>query len=158
MKNREFSWPYPKTTDQLIQVAMVTAAVIMALLLFFARLTHSYQTRVIDRTHIQGVAETLYSIASQADILAEQSLKDRSTQSYEEALAHNLSEETEETLTFLDSHQANKAQAVHRTTLIKQAHMLQEILHTISSKPADTGLRDARLHLQSVLAATEKLQ
>ena len=158
MKDREFSWPYPKTTDQLIQVVMVTAAIMMATLLFFARLTHSYQTRVIDKAHVQGAAETLYSIASQADILAEQSLKDRSTQSYQEALAHNLSEETEETLTFLDSHQANKAQAIHRATLIKQAHVLQEILHTLSSKPADTGLRDARLDLQAVQMDTEKLQ
>lgn len=158
MTAASFTWPYPKNTDQLIHVIMVSAAAIMLSLWFFAHITHSYQTRILDEQRIQEAAETLTSNAKQADLIASYALSHKTTQSYQEAMLYNLGRQTQETADFLRSHEADANHHIPKNILINEASRIRNSMISISSRPSADVLHKDRSVLQDSVYALERLQ
>jgi hypothetical protein len=151
VKEPLYSWPYPRTREQLLQVVMVVLAALFIGLIGTAAQAKHYRDKPLNGDNLQQAAASLAGFASEAAILSDQSAHGRSPVTYQAAYFTQLGDQTRQVTQFLEAHTAAGALTAPAERITADGHRLDKHL-------ADTAGHTDPAKLQAQQRAFENLQ
>lgn len=108
---RRASWPYPRNTQEVIQVVMVALALLLVGLIGTAAQAEHYANKPLNRDNLQQAASSLKGYAAEAAIITDQAAHGRSVQTYQRRYLEQLGNQAKQVTEFLEAHRAPGALA-----------------------------------------------
>lgn len=143
-KSSIFSWPYPKTRADVVDIVMICLALLFIGLAFTAYRYNSYKDMVLQPGTLEQSASQMSSTATAADLLLKQTLHGgRTIQNYQQAYAGQLSDQAKSTAQFIASRSAEPAFARQAAELAEDSQTLSDTLETISEPVDEATLKQA---------------
>lgn len=161
MAAHHYSWPYPRTHEQVIQVVMVALAVIFVGLIGAAAQAEHYQNKPLNSDAVQQAATSLAGYASEGAAVTGQAAAGRSTQHYQRAYLDELADETQQVTEFLSAHTASGSLVQPRRELIEYGNKLQQRLESAAEYSQPSKFKQAQgelTRLQGQLQMLEKAE
>jgi hypothetical protein len=155
---RAYSWPYPKHIAQLIQVTMVTMALIFAGLWVTAARYKAYRNQQLEASQLQQAAKTLGSFATEAGYTVRLARDRRITANFREVYSAHTAELAGQTVSFLQTHRAQPGHQAQAQQIAADGTALVAQLEVLARPADDSALKAAAAHLSSLeqhLQATE---
>jgi hypothetical protein len=144
-------WPYPRSREELVQVAMTLLAVLLIGVVGTAAQAHHYENKALNQDNIEQAASALGSYSTEASELISQTIHDRSSENYREIYLERLDEQAQQVTEFIGAHKASGSLEKPAQKLISDGTKLQKLTKQAATK-SDTAT------LNQILDKLQKLQ
>lgn len=143
MKSRNTHWPYPRTKEDVIQVALAASAIVLvSAFIAIAQLQHR-EKQPLSQESAQRAATSLESYASEAKQLTYQAIHDRSPANYRRIYLHELAHQTGQIRAHVSSHGAADPLVEPVDSLLRNAKRMQALLEQTADETDKQKLQDA---------------
>ena len=151
MKARDTQWPYPRAKEQIIQVVLITSAILLtAILILVVELRHR-QKLPLSQKNIEAAASSLESYASEAKLVTYQAIHDRSPGSYRRIYLNELADQVKQIDSYFNAHDAADPLVEPKDSIARSNRIMHELLQ-------DTATETDKGKLQNSYERFERLQ